>query len=412
MIKANASGELTGKFTIPASDDIAIPAGVKTVVFEGKGENGSRGFATYTGSGQIRTETLAQVTTITTERFDPLAQTFTLQQSRFIAAVELYFTAKGAESVQVQIREVVQGIPTQTVLAQSRMQSDDISLSDATLFEFTPVFLQAGQEYAIVVLTDGADHEVAIAELGEFDQQHGWVTSQPYQVGVLLSSSNASTWTPHQNKDLTFKLKAAKFTQNTQSVELGSVAAHSVSDLMALAVVQRPSSQTDVDFTFKVAGSNEVLATVQEWSPRQLRQKLNDTTINVTANLTGSELLSPVLFAGSQCALGEVEQNAQYITREITCHSTGQFTVSFDAVLEGTASIEVYLLDAEHSTAVALSRSTINDDGWKQLDYIHTFAGQTTTPDQNLLKRVRLKLILNGNEASRPRVKNLRAFST
>ncbi|MBD1581277.1 hypothetical protein [Pseudoalteromonas sp. S16_S37] len=411
MITANENGELSGRFTIPAQ---TIPAGEKTVVFQGKGEHGSQGFATYTGSGQIRTETLAQVTTITTQRFDPLAQTFTLQQSRFIAAVELYFTDKGGESVQVQIREVVQGIPTQTVLAQSRVASDDISIGAATLFEFTPVFLQAGQEYAIVVLTDGSQHEVAIAELGQFDQQHGWVTSQPYQVGVLLSSSNASTWTPHQNKDLTFKLKAAKFTQHTHSVDLGSVTAQSVSDLMALAVVQRPSSQTDVDFTFKVAGSDNILERAQEWSPRQLKQKLIGKTLNVSANLTGTDTLSPVLFAGSQCALGEVEQSADYITREISCHNGGQFTVSFDAVLDGAAAIEVYLLDDSQPEPILipLTKSSASEGGWKQFDYLHTFNDGTNTPDESLLKRVRLKLVLRGNEAHRPRVKNLRAFST
>lgn len=52
-----------------------------------------------------------------------------------------------------------------------------------------------------------------MAELGKYDAVHErWVTSQPYQVGVLLSSSNASTWTPHQDRDLTFRLLGARFT--------------------------------------------------------------------------------------------------------------------------------------------------------------------------------------------------------
>ncbi|MFP3030850.1 MAG: hypothetical protein ACEY3M_06775, partial [Wolbachia sp.] len=41
--------------------------------------------------------------------------------------------------------------------------------------------------------------------------------------GVLLSSSNASTWTPHQNLDLTFRLLAAKFSEVSHVVDLGII---------------------------------------------------------------------------------------------------------------------------------------------------------------------------------------------
>ncbi|CAM3966916.1 hypothetical protein [Pseudoalteromonas byunsanensis] len=412
MVQADSSGQLTGRFTIPPQSEVQIPAGTKSVIFQGEG--GSRGTATYTSSGQIRTETLAQVTTITTERFDPLAQTFTLQQSRFIAAVELFFTAKGEESVQVQIREVVQGIPTQTVLAQSRVQSSAISLTDATLFSFTPVLLQSGQEYAIVVLTDGAAHEVAIAELGKYDQQHGWVTSQPYQVGVLLSSSNASTWTPHQDKDLTFNLKAAKFTSTQRTVNLGDISVTQASDLMALAVVQRPSSDTSVNFTLTGTGGSSAdsftLENIQEWTPQQLTKKFNG-NVNVRATLSGSSTLSPVLFAGSQCAAGEVMLGADYISRQISYRVGGRFTVSFEAVLQDSATVEVQLEQDDGSwLTVPLSVQHSSDNGWRQYDYVHSFA--PSSEQDPATKGTRVKLLLVGTAANRPRIANLRAFST
>lgn len=59
--------------------------------------------------------------------------------------------------------------------------------------------LQAKREYAVVVLCDDATTALYVAELGKQDPTRGYVTSQPYQVGVLLSSSNASTWTAHQD---------------------------------------------------------------------------------------------------------------------------------------------------------------------------------------------------------------------
>lgn len=95
----------------------------------------------------------------------------------------------------MQIRETAVGMPSQTVIAESYIEPKDIKIDGtATRIEWSPVFCHAGEEYAIVLLTDDADTAVKIAELGKYDAVNSrWVTSQPYQVGVLLSSSNAST---------------------------------------------------------------------------------------------------------------------------------------------------------------------------------------------------------------------------
>ncbi|MFP3022639.1 MAG: hypothetical protein ACEY3K_06930, partial [Wolbachia sp.] len=115
--------------------------------------------------------------------------------------------------------------------------------------EWSPVFCHAGEEYAIVLLTDDADTAVKIAELGKYDTVNSrWVTSQPYQVGVLLSSSNASTWTPHQNLDLTFRLLAAKFSEVSHIIDLGKVTANNVSDLIILTNVEKVAFDTNVEF--------------------------------------------------------------------------------------------------------------------------------------------------------------------
>ncbi|MBQ4844948.1 hypothetical protein [Pseudoalteromonas sp. MMG005] len=397
MIKANEAGEVVGQFTIPSN----IPAGRKRVQFAGAGK--SNGSAVYTGSGTIRVDTMRQVNTIVTQRYDPLAQTFTLEQSRFIAAVELWFKVKGKEAVQVQIREVVQGIPTQNVLAQTSLDSVDINLGDAsTLFHFMPVYLLAGQEYAIVVLTDGAEHEVAISELGQFDQQTGWVTSQPYQVGVLLSSSNASTWTPHQERDLTFRLKAAKFTHTTHSIDLGNVTAQGMTDVMALGVVQRPNADTDVEFEISAQDASFSTRRLQEWQPSQLPAPFTG-PVNVTAHLSGSSTVSPIVFADSQCAQGVVSPSADYISRIITCRNGGKFTVSFEVNSPATASVQVMVEQDQQWQELSLSGAQELAQSWQQRDYQLPQINQDST---------RVKLVLNGTASSRPRVRNLRAFST
>ncbi|SFD16570.1 hypothetical protein [Pseudoalteromonas denitrificans] len=400
-LKANNLGELKGAFVVPPN----VPAGTKLVQFLGGG--GSMGEATYTGSGQIRVDTVRRVSTLLTQRFDPLAQTFTLQQGRHLAAIDLWFTTKGTKPIRLQIRETSTGLPNQQVLAQTTLQSSDIKVDGTTTrFEFSPVFLNANQEYALVVLTDDTSYELAIAELGKFDPDNGWVTSQPYQVGVLLSSSNASTWTPHQSMDMAFRLLAARFSNNARTVPLGDVEADKITDWLPLAVVERPGSETDLRFRFKLKDQTGPYYTSQEWEPLNLPENLTG-KLEVEAVLTGSETRSPVLYPGVQAALGQVQQTAEYITRAIPCR-TGiddktKLTVAFEAFLPGQASVDVFAQINDSWQPVTLDSGNEIGDGWQSRKLI--LSDVTST-------QVRVKLQLKGSAKDRPRVRALRVLTT
>ena len=110
-----ANNQVKGKFKVPAN----IPAGTKLVQLFG--DKGSYGEATYTGRRTITIEERRRV--ISTKRVDPLAQTFTLNESRHIAGVDLWFTNKGSKRVVVQVRETAIGMPSQTVIAESCIES-------------------------------------------------------------------------------------------------------------------------------------------------------------------------------------------------------------------------------------------------------------------------------------------------
>ncbi|KZN66840.1 hypothetical protein [Pseudoalteromonas luteoviolacea] len=392
-IKADAQGRLSGRFYIPSN----VPVGSKSVRFTGA--QGSRGEATYTGSGTIRTQTVRRVNNVLQWRFDPLAQTFTLPELRFIAGVELWFKKIGEKAVRVQIRETDLGLPNDTVIAETSLPVSQLQASGPTLFEFAPVSLNAGQEYAIVVLSDDATHEVAIAELGKFDRNSGWVTSQPYQVGVLLSSSNASTWTPHQNRDLSFRLKAARFTSTESSVELGEINLAEHSDLLAMAVIERPSSETQLHFEFSGAQSGEF--NLQESQALRLPNKLNE-TLKVRAKLAGTATQSPVLFDSVQAALGKVSNDADYVTRAIPCRLGGSLKVSFEAQLPGTAKVDVFIEQQGQWLNIPLKTTQPEGDGWLLCNYEYANLADAQS---------RVKLVLSGTHVDRPRVRSLRAFS-
>lgn len=203
---ASSAGTVTGSFTVPAN----MPAGSKQVEFRGAQ---SVAYATFVGQGTLSVKTLRKVqnvykhtvntTTVTTTRTissDPLAQTFTVENDTMLAGVDLWFRVRGTTNAQVQIREVENGVPTSVVLAEALVRPGSQVVNGGhtrCLFDY-PLPLESGVEYAIVILCNDAQTELAVAEMGKFDaSQQKWVTLQPYVVGVLLSSSNASTWTAH-----------------------------------------------------------------------------------------------------------------------------------------------------------------------------------------------------------------------
>ncbi len=399
---ANAAGLLTGSFQIPQ----AIPAGAKLVEFLGAG--GSYGSATYVGRGQIITETRRRILTTVVRRWDPLAQTFTLPERRTIGGLDLWFTTKGGSApVIVQIRETQVGMPTTTVLTEGRLQASDIKTDgNATRITLDPVALEANREYAIVVLTDDANHAVSVAELGKYDPRTGWVTAQPYQIGVLLSSSNGITWTPHQTQDLTFRLLGCRFTQTSKTVSLGQYTVTNLSDVMALAGVERPAAGTDVQFLATDAQGR--IYTLSEDQGLALSEKLSG-NLAVSARLTGTETASPILYPGTQLVFGTLEAAGDYLSRAIPAAATFNVAVTFDALTPGTSSVSV---QAESGTsgsfqALSLSSGVEVGNGWVERTY-----RATNLVGVGADRTTRVKLALSGNPQHRPFVRNLRVIVT
>ncbi len=399
---ANAAGLLTGSFQIPQ----AIPAGAKLVEFLGAG--GSYGSATYVGRGQIVTETRRRILTTVVRRWDPLAQTFTLPERRVIGGLELWFTTKGGSApVIVQIRETQVGMPTTTVLTEGRLLASDIKTDgNATRITLDPVALEANREYALVVLTDDANHAVSVAELGKYDPRTGWVTAQPYQIGVLLSSSNGITWTPHQTQDLTFRLLGCRFSQTSKTVSLGQYTVTNLSDVMALAGVERPAAGTDVQFL--ATDPQGRIVTLSEGQGLALSEKLSG-NLAVSAKLTGTETASPILYPGTQLVFGTLEAAGDYLSRAIPAAATFNVSVTFDALTPGTSSVSV---QAESGTpgnfqALSLSSGVEVGNGWVERTY-----KATSLVGVGVDRTTRVKLALSGTPQHRPFVRNLRVIVT
>ena len=163
---------------------------------------------------------------------DPLAQTFFVPDSEgiFVTSCEVYFETIDDNNlpVQLDIRTVKLGIPTQKVLPFSQINlypdqiENNLSRNGSVPTKFTfkaPVYLSPQTEYAICMLSSSTKYRVFISRVGENDLiTDEFVSNQPI-LGSLFKSQNASTWTPSQWEDLKFKLNRANFTQSG-SVEI------------------------------------------------------------------------------------------------------------------------------------------------------------------------------------------------
>lgn len=397
---SNGSGVMTGSFTIPSG----LPSGSKLVRLVGAG--GSVAQAVFTGQGTLTVETWQRQVSITvgTRRVDPLAQTFTLDANAQVTGVDLPFAAAPTTRAFVQIRETAVGFPTGTVIAEATLDPSQVLAAPAytrALFD-APVALLGGVEYAIVVLCNDATGALAIAELGKFDSiQQRWITSQPYNVGVLLSSSNASTWTAHQDRDMAFKLLSPDFTQTSRTIDLGDVAVAGATDLALLAYTEAPASDAVVEFTLTLPDGTQIAAS--DGQPIQLAAPITG-DVNVSARLSGGDV-SPILFPGTQLIAGTLASAGDYVSRAVPAGTGVTVKLIYEAILPSGATLTARYKGPDigdtWSAPIPVSTTSPGDDGW--VEFVHQVTGVNETS-------VQVKLELTGTPAARPRVRDLRVI--
>ncbi|MDG4908722.1 MAG: DUF4815 domain-containing protein [Mesorhizobium sp.] len=419
---ADGSGQIASSFTIPAN----VPAGSKGLVAQGAG--GSKAAAIFVGQGTIDVETLRRVVTTTVQqtsvtapretggqtggggnggsRSDPLAQTFTLTEGRHIAGVNLKVCLVGDPDspIVLELVEVANGIPTVNVIAQAFYDMNDAVIGQWTEIRFPyPIWLAGGIEYAFVVKTNDGNHSIKTAKLGDFDadlQQP--VAAQPYSVGVMLSSSNAVTWTPHQDEDICFQLVAAKFAPATKMVDVGTFAAANMSDLLIRAEVELPTAAAAMHFEVELDdGSVTLLNPDQAWE----LQAFYTGNVEVRAVLTGSAKVSPVVFPVILAIEGELQTTGTYVTRAFDM-GTGVDILSYLKTKIPTGATIVMHADAANDVWTAVPQVTqtpLQDAGWVERKY--SVIGFNANPVG------RIRITLTGTPAARPMAYDFRAIS-
>lgn len=387
-ITADANGMASGKFTIPKN----VRAGTKQVDFIGVW--GSEGHALFTGSYTV-------VTTVKNYTiYDPLSQTFRVTERCQIGAVEIWLTAKGATPITIQIRETANGYPTSAVLGETTINTANLVTGQFNRFIFRfPVTLSADTDYALTVLCNDSDSEIAVAQIGKADTTyHQWVTAQPYQIGVLLSSSNAVTWTPHQDMDMTFRLLRYEYTENTRMIDLGDIELPETSDMLLLGVDEAPDEVTRVDYRITAPDG-----TVQEVASDQTLQlpATQQGVFNIKAVLYGNDRLSPIIYPDGAVVHGNINKSGTYITRAINAGNSSRVRIIYDVKQPNGSSCKASIsLNSQYVEAPVLSTLAL-DEGWIETTH------EMSNINEDL---IRLKIELTGNTAARPFIRNIRVM--
>lgn len=348
------NGEVHGSFTIPPN----ITAGTKTVFAEGG--SGAIAEALFTGQGTIEIDVMRRVTTI--NRFsrpsDPQAQNFTLPEMRQLIGIDFHLCKIGNVMNNILVHQVTveNGTPTVELMAEAFVPMKDAQLGWKSARYQLPVTTPNDRDHAFVVKTDDGEHSISVAALGEFDaNKQQWITAHPYPIGPRQSSVNARTWTPHQGEALSFRMIAARYTQTTKIVDLGTFDLVECSDLQVRATIELPSSGCSV--VFEVIRSNGTIYRLLPYQVLQLTEYLTE-TVQLRAVLKGTEKLSPILYAPVTLISGRIEEELTYVSRAFKLGEPARLTSYFKAFLPGGATVKI-----EYDLA---------DGNWQELPLIET----------------------------------------
>lgn len=488
-LSSSYTGQLFGTFDIPNGTGMSFRAGERTLRFTDNAANVRANAATsaettYTAQGILETKERTILSTktagIVTEKvpdstqtvtnsgtrvvsdtgwYDPLAQTFLvdIDGGAFLTDVDLFFSGKDdSVPIKIQIRNVVNGYPGPMILPFSEVvkRPSEVNISSnattATNFKFrSPVYLQNGCEYALVVISDSAKYKVWVAQAGEVDVSgSGLISSQPY-AGVLFKSQNASTWTADQTQDLKFNLNRAVFdigstaSLNLINQNMTSDTFYDLANVNVNNIVLPGTSITTFLNNVNAVADNNIAIGLKEDIEFTQAQKLADyteeagtasfsTTLTMASNKSN---ISPVVDL-SRCSVTLVSNviestvsdnetypevgnaTAKYVTKQVKLNQpSSHLRILFDANIPNESSINVYyktgLQSTDFSSAVyTLMPTTAFLKPYTKTQNSRQFYEVETRLDLTDFDIVQVKIVMKSTNTSKvPRVKALRVIA-
>lgn len=378
-VKATSTGVVEAQFTVPEG----VPCGTKEVELFSENFTGN---TSYTANGR---KTITQETIYIERRevnaTDPLAQTFQLDDTCNILSVDVYFAEKdGTIPAKIQLRNTVNGYPGNIVYGETVLTSAEIVTSkDATIptkATFPNIIkCEKDTQYCIVVMTDSPKMSLHVAKLGERDTTIGkYITSNPYTAGVLFSSSNALTWTAHQDMDMKFNLYRAEYEDNG-FIQFNSISPANADRIMLALEAIRPIG-TEVKYEMSL-NNGEWLPYIP-WVDRFLNTECYKCDTRITMKSTGFQ--SPLISNQTiEIASWTNKKTAIYVSKTVTLpQGYKDIKVYLDTrKMAGTTYKAYYTTDPTASTWTELTNPKVVplNEYFEQKDYTATLASEKTT---------------------------------
>jgi hypothetical protein len=318
------------------------------------------------------TRVVERIETTTTQTFgnwyDPLAQSFvidskTYKEGLFLTSIDLYFSKKAATApVSIYIVPTLNGYPTQKIVPFSRVSIPAASVqissnaTAATTFKFSnPVFLQSDGEYAFIVESPDPDYKTWIAILGpdKTDVTTGLTYTKQEYLGVFFTSSNASTWTPHQDKDIKFTMRRAQFNTGAGVIKFDGVMPTSID---SIAITNGGSGYTSAPtVTIAAPPSSSVLFATRTATAVAIIDTVTAavTGIKITDKGLGYTSSTPPVITISAPPTGtRATATASLYTRYLSVINCAQNSISFDR----TTIKNELILDGKTSTPILINK--------------------------------------------------------
>nr|DAX81740.1 MAG TPA: protein of unknown function (DUF4815) [Bacteriophage sp.] len=395
VLQAGPTGVLDSQFQIPSN----VNSGDKSVVITGQQSKATTTLV-FTATPLIEQRRTVYVY----RKRDPLGQTFTADRPFFLSSVDLLIKNLPNDYIEVGICTTLAGVPDRSkILDIKRVNKSELTVNQWNKFKFdAPIYVEQGTEYAILVITNDAVAEVAVSELGQYDPVNNkWVSSQAYATGVLLNSSNLSTWSALQKEDLSFAINRSVF-QNTFTKELKQVIVTNKTDLMLVADIDL-YPDTNISFVATLLDRDDEKVILTPNTPSYVTAYTGRVKVEAILK-SSSDLMSPVTLPDIYLAHGKVETPSTYISRQFK--KDGDTIKVYLEIYEPTASFVNVSYEKTDNNFVAMTKKNtqaINlGDGWVDMLYEITDAGVENT---------RIKIDLSTSDTNvRPLARNLRAY--
>ncbi|AXQ67771.1 hypothetical protein KIOSHI_111 [Bacillus phage Kioshi] len=418
-VKSDAQGVATGSFM--------IPTGVRTGTREATLQNANnQATATFTaqGTAKITTDTITK-TRVTFNLYDPLAQSFAFPQARVVSSVGVYFGSKSTkDNVIMQVRGLSEGgLPNRTIYAERVLTPDMVKVSSDASVETKirlddPLMVKPGESYCIVFITDSADYTMWCATMGQksMGANPQTVTSNPYVNGVLFSSSNAVSWTVHQETDMKFNVYTAEF-EEEGIIEFDTMKNIDSNGILLMASYLTPEN-TGCVWEVKIINAADVGAISIDsvpWLPLINYAGIETPFVvglaKLRARFKSNRYFSPMLVLDDLLFVNFVSATkGEYVSKTVD-QSTSPFntvTVSFDAATPAGSRVKAYYSLDKGATWIQCTKVTTAPRTAEFTRY--TYVEKTAVGNQISVK---YKLVLEGdNRFVRPRVRQLTGLTT